>query len=347
MSKFFKALEQAEQDRALREQARAREGGSAAPPLRPAPPAPLERPPVSASGPAVSDVPAVERAAAEKSVAPAAVGNRESAGSAGEKLDGHLVSLLDPISFAAEQYRGLRYMVEHLRKEARLQVVGVTSPGVGDGKTTTTVNLAGALAQAPEARVLLVDADLRRPSLARHLGMRSSGGGLVDAILKNGHALRGVEERLERFNLSVLPAGQSVASPYELLKSPRLAVLMEEMRRRYDYIVVDTPPLLAVPDCRVIGKWVDGFIVVVAAHKTPHKLLEEALNIMEPTKTLGLVFNHDDRPLSGYYDYYCGNEGAAGERSRLAGGRMRGAGSSRSRLRSMGSLMRQAYHLWL
>lgn len=341
MSKFFKALEQAEQERALREQARARETGPGEPPGRSAPPAPEVRPSLLAPGPAVSAMPVVEKLAA-----PAAGVDRGSEGALGEKLDGHLVSLLDPISFAAEQYRGLRYVVEHLRKEASLQVVAVTSPGVGDGKTTTAINLAGALAQAPGARVLLIDADLRRPSLARHLGMRGSGGGLVDRVLKNRQTLGGAEERLERFNLSVLPAGQEIASPYELLESPRLALLIEEMRRRYDYIVVDTPPLLAVPDCRVIGKWVDGFIVVVAAHKTPRKLLEEALNIMEAPKTLGFVFNHDDRPLSGYYDYYYGGEGAADERSRRAGGNMRGPGSSRRR-RSMRSLMRRASQLWL
>jgi Mrp family chromosome partitioning ATPase len=83
-----------------------------------------------------------------------------------------------------------------------------------------------------------------------------------------------------------------------VLKSPRLGELLAEARRRFSYIIVDTPPLVSVPDCRVIGKWVDGFLIVVTAHRTARKLLEESLNVMEPTKIVGLVFNGDDRHLS-------------------------------------------------
>src|SRR5262249_36242996 len=95
-----------------------------------------------------------------------------------------------------------------------------------------------------------------------------------------------------------------------VLKLPRVGELLAAARQAYDFIVLDTPPLVAIPDCRVIEKWVDGFLVVVAAHKTPRKLLEEALNVTEPAKVIGLVFNGDDRPLSGYsygYGYGYGN----------------------------------------
>ena len=230
---------------------------------------------------------------------------REPALESSARVKQSLVSLLRPTSFEAEQYRTLRYIVEQLHKDANLQVVAVSSPGAGDGKTTTAINLAGALAQAPDARVLLVDADLRQPSVSKYLGIDDSRGlGLVDAILKPGLQLDDIAWCLPPFNLSALPVGQPPAAPYEVLKSPRLAKLLEEARQRYDYVVVDTPPLVPVPDCRVMAKWVDGFLLVVAAHKTPRKLVEEALNVMDPTKTLGLIFNNDDRPLSGYYGYY-------------------------------------------
>src|ERR1700756_4388081 len=88
-----------------------------------------------------------------------------------EGIDGHLVSLLDPISFGAEQYRALRYVVEQAHRIEQLSIVAVTAPPVGDGKTTTAINLAGALAQASDARVVLIDADLRRPALHRYLGL--------------------------------------------------------------------------------------------------------------------------------------------------------------------------------
>ena len=99
-------------------------------------------------------------------------------------------------------------------------------------------------------------------------------------------------------NLSVLLAGRCPSAPYEVLKSPRLGELLGEARRRYDYIVLDTPPVVLFPDCRIISRYVDGLLIVVHAHKTARKLLEEALNVTELAKVVGLVFNGDDRHLS-------------------------------------------------
>ncbi len=270
MSKFFQALEQAEQERALRQPNRRSaltEGGGARQPE------PLE----DVAGPPTGEV------------------SRE----APDGVEEHLVSLLAPTSFEAEQYRALRHLIEQLHKSADLSVVAVSSPGGADGKTTTAINLAGALAQAPDARVLLVDADVRGAALATRLGFDDRGGpGLVDAILDAKLTLEAVVHVRPHLNLSVLPAGRLPSAPYEVLKSPRVGELLAEARRRYDYIVLDTPPLVSVPDCRVIGKWVDGFLIVVTAHRTARKLLEEALNVTEPAKIVGLVFNGDDRHLS-------------------------------------------------
>lgn len=270
MSKFFEALERAEQDQALRRHM-----------------APLA--PASERGPAVPDrVP--DRILRSSLELPTDVP---------DGLEEHLVSLLAPTSFEAEQYRALRHRIEQLHKSTDLSVVAISSPGVADGKTTTAINLAGALAQAPDARVLLVDADLRGAALASHLGLDDGAGpGLVDAILDANLTLSDVVQGRPHLNLSVLPAGRVPSAPYEVLKSPRIGELLVEARRRYDYIVLDTPPLVSIPDCRVIGKWVDGFLIVVAAHSTGRKLLEEALNVTEPAKIVGLVFNGDDRHLS-------------------------------------------------
>jgi len=219
-------------------------------------------------------------------------------------FDKHLVCLHDPASYEAEQYRTLAHVIEVMHKDTGLHVLAVTSPTAGDGKTTTAINLAGALAQSPEARVLLVCADLRKPSVIEQFGMKYPHlAGLSTAILNPEHTLTRVVEHLQR-NLSVVPPGPCPDNPYEVLKSPRLGDLIQEARQQYDYIVVDTPPLLLVPDCRVIGKWADEFVLVVGAHKTPRRLVEEALNLMEPSKLVGLVFNYDDRALPGYYNYY-------------------------------------------
>jgi len=221
-----------------------------------------------------------------------------------QEIDEHLVSLFAPNSYEAEQYRTLAHMIELMHKDTGLQVLAVTSPTPGDGKTTTTINLAGALAQSPEARVLLMCADLRKPSVIEHLGMDSPHPvGLATAILNQGQTLTQVVERLGGFNLSILPAGPYLANPHEALKAPRLGELIQEARQQYDYVVLDTPPLLLVPDCRIFGKWVDGFLMVVAAHKTPRRLVEEAQNLMDPSKLVGLVFNYDDHHIESYYYY--------------------------------------------
>jgi capsular exopolysaccharide synthesis family protein len=280
MSKFFKALQQAERERVLR--------------------AGEERPPTTLPGDLQPE--AVEPATPSTEVIP----DRppDFIGELAGEVEPHLVSLLTPASFAAEQYRSLRYLIEQARRSAGLQVMAVTSPTVGDGKTTTAINLAGALAQSPETRVLILDADLRRSSVARHLGLEDPDHlGLVDAILDPGIEFDRLVRPCPPFNVSVLPAGRVPDAPYELLKSPRFLEIVEEARRRYDYVVLDTPPAVPVPDCRVITKWVDGYILVVKAHKTPRKLLEETLNLMDPEKIVGLLFNSDDRPFSGHYRY--------------------------------------------
>jgi capsular exopolysaccharide synthesis family protein len=222
-----------------------------------------------------------------------------------------LVSLIDPDSFAADQYRTLRHSVERLRRESGLQVLALTSATPGDGKSITTLNLAGALAQGRGTRVIVVDADLRRPSVAGYLGLGSeSSGGLARVLVDPEYGLGRAVRRLERFNLAVLPAGAHQSAPYELLNSPRMESLLREARALYDHVLIDTPPIVTLPDCRLIGKWADGFLVVVGAHKTPRRLLAAALAQLDSAKVIGVVFNGDDHPLAnqyGYYDYYRGH----------------------------------------
>src|SRR5262245_13649603 len=241
MSTFFKALEQAELERALREEGRApqppeaREVSAPAPvETAPAPPAPVDRRPRPAPRPRVERVePAVER---RRDTAPSSDPGGETWG----EIDEQLVSLLSPSSFEAEQYRVLRHTVEQMAKTAGLSVVAVSSPTVGDGKTTTAINLAGALAQSPEARVLLVELDLRRASIRARLGLTGRRPpGLVDAILTPGARVEDLAQRRPPYNLSVLLAGETPAAPYEVLKSPRLGELLEQARQRYDYVVLD------------------------------------------------------------------------------------------------------------
>jgi len=161
-----------------------------------------------------------------------------------------------------------------------------------------------------DERVLLIDADLRRPMVSKRLGLQGSTvPGLAEAVLDDTLTLDDVVRRHPTFNLSILPAGRGSDLPYEALKSPRVGKLFEDARSQYDYVLVDTPPLVPLADCRIIGKWVDAFIVVVAAHKTPRKLVEEALSVLDPERILGLVFNRDEQARAANYYGYAGYGG--------------------------------------
>jgi len=227
--------------------------------------------------------------------------------------DPALVSLYAPAGFAADQYRLLRHALEERRSDG-LSVIATTSPGPGDGKTLTSVNLAASLAEAVGSRVLLVDADLRQPAVLARLGL---GGrvprGLADLVSGEAVSLEAVVRRYGRTNLFLLPSGKSRGSPYEILKSARLSSLFGELRRGFDFVVVDTPPVVGFPDFRLVEKVVDSSILVVSAHRTARKALAEAQALLDPSKVLGIVFNGADLD-SRYYrvaKYYKGKAGVA------------------------------------
>ncbi len=319
MSKFLKALEQAQRDRALGSRGRPAAARPEAVPSRvqrEVPPPPSPRPLAADPLPATAfQRPPVPRPPEEIL----------------EGVDDHLVSLVDPTGLEAEQYRALRYLVEQKHRTDSLTVIAVSSAGVGDGKTTTAINLAGALAQAPEAHVLLMEADLRRPSIGDHLGFdSSSGAGLVHAILNPSLSLAQVTRTRAPFNLNVVLAGQVPPSPYEILKSPRLIDLLDEARGTYDYVVLDTPPLVGFQDSRVITRSVDGIILVVGAHRTPKRMVEEALNVVDPAKVLGFVFNGDDQGLARFYSrhYYRRPDASGRNRTRSWGRALKKMGTS-------------------
>jgi capsular exopolysaccharide synthesis family protein len=209
-------------------------------------------------------------------------------------IDDHLVSLLEPTSFAAEQYRAVRLALETLHRERGTRVVAVASPGRGEGRTITAINLAGALAKAPDARVVLVEVDLRHPAAARALGM-PAGRGLSSYLLDASMAPDAVIARPGNVAFAVVTAGAASSMPYELLKSPRLAALLAALREHFDYVVLDTPPALPYPDVGILRDIVDGFVVVVRANRTPREMLRDCTNIIGRQKGLGLIFNDDER----------------------------------------------------
>ncbi len=224
-----------------------------------------------------------------------------------DHVESHLVGLHTPSAFETEQYRMLAQRIEQMHKSHGLSVMAVSSPSMGDGKTTTTINLAGVLSQTPGMRVLLIETDLRCPSVSLLLGLDlPRPRNLIDAVVNPALDLKDVVTWCAPFNFALLPGGQPIASHHELLASPRLGELIDEARQQYDCILVDTPPMVPFSDCRILSRWIDGFFVVVTAHKTPRKELERALSVIDANKIIGLVFNQDNHvaPSSYYADYY-------------------------------------------
>ncbi len=137
----------------------------------------------------------------------------------------------------------------------------------------------------------------------------------MDAIKEPVLSLQDVVIRCDPFGLDVLLTGRLASVPYEFLKSPRLSELLGEARKDYDCILVDTPPLLPLADCRLIERWVDGFLIVVSAHTTPKTLLEEALNMVDKSKIVGLIFNKDEHLVRTYASYYASYYNSSSQKS--------------------------------
>jgi len=221
-------------------------------------------------------------------------------------IDSRVISLLKPDSFEADQYRMLRHAIERACPAPSSRVIAVTSAVAGDGKTLTAVNLAATIGRGGQSRVLLIDADFRRPSVSRVLGRPGahSGWGFAGAVENGKLSLDQVVWRINAFNLAVATSGRPRNDTYELLTSPRFGELIQQAREKFDFIILDTPPVLPAPDSRLLAEVIDGYVIVVGADKTPRKLLEETLAVLGPGKILGLIFNRESHKHSRYAKYY-------------------------------------------
>jgi capsular exopolysaccharide synthesis family protein len=222
-------------------------------------------------------------------------------------IDKRLVTLTAPASMEAEQYQALRLKLEHLHRERDVRVIGITSPGARDGKTVTAINLAAALAEGSNARVLLIEADLRRPAVSRYLALGDEARpGLAELVQDSTRKIEDAIGRHEQFAFETMIAGSPDTPVHQIFRMPRMQTLLAELRQRYDFVVIDTPPVGPVSDCALLARWMDGLVVIVTAHKTPRKQLENALNTLEGAPVLGIIFNRDDKARAGYRRDYRG-----------------------------------------
>lgn len=215
----------------------------------------------------------------------------------------HLITKLNPRSPISEQYRTIRTNLQFASVDDPLETILVTSSSPAEGKSMTVANLAVVYAQQ-DKRVLLIDADLRKPTV--HYTFRLNNIRGLSNILAGETKLEDTVVQSDIDGLDVLSSGPIPPNPSELLGSRRMAMMIEETRENYDIILIDTPPVLAVPDAQILANYVDGTLLVVRSGQTEYEAAIKAKASLEKSqgKLLGTVLNDREKTAENTYYYY-------------------------------------------
>jgi capsular exopolysaccharide synthesis family protein len=216
--------------------------------------------------------------------------------------DSRLVSIEKEESLGAEKFRFLAVRLRHIRQTRPLKKILITSTIPQEGKSTVAANLACTLARRKPQKTLLLEGDLRRPTLATRFGLGRVAG-LSEWFHGEGTAMN--IYRLESLGLWVLPAGNAAENPLELMQSGKLGSLMERLTEWFDWIVIDSPPVLPLADTSVWARLADGILLVTRPGVTEKHQLERGLATLEKAKLLGALVNSStDAAHSDYYQRY-------------------------------------------
>jgi len=206
----------------------------------------------------------------------------------------------DMDQFAAEQYRVLYTRLEHISLENAYKTFAITSTVKGEGKTVTSLNLAYVMAHDFNKKVVVVECDLKKPSILSYFMEPNNGHGLLDVI--NGKVdIKTAVIQVENTALYLLPAKHNIKNSCELLGSQRMKATMNALKTEFDYIIIDSPPLLPMADMNVLSKIVDGLVLVVKAGKTPKDIVLKGAYSMHGANIVGIVLNGADAILKKYY----------------------------------------------
>lgn len=208
-----------------------------------------------------------------------------------------------------EQYRRLAAVLHDSQAANRTKVVMVASAVAGEGKTLTAANVALTLSNSYRKRVLVIDGDLRRPTMHKVFRIETSGG-LADGL--DPSAERKIVVRQVTPTLALLPAGRPIADPMASLVSERMRQLIDEAREIFDWVIVDTPPLVLLPDANLLASIVDAALLVVKAESTPYAMVKRAMDALGRSRVLGVVLNTATVGPHGSYDGYDYSEARTG-----------------------------------
>jgi protein-tyrosine kinase len=233
----------------------------------------------------------------------------------------YMISAREPGSPISEEYKKLKsFILKITQSDKFLNTIMVSSSVKGEGKTITALNLAITLADEYDHTVLLVDADLRQPSIHKYLGIDNQIG-LSDCLM-NGASVGDAMIKTGIGKLVVLPSGSEVPNPVEVLSSNRMKELVKELKERYPdrYVIFDTPPLLAFAESYAIASSVDGILLVVRDGYTSLNNLKETLNIIKGTNILGIVYNDVEIDRFDGYHYYNYHKSYYSDKNKAQGG---------------------------
>jgi capsular exopolysaccharide synthesis family protein len=218
------------------------------------------------------------------------------------RVEPHLIAISQPRSAYTEQFRNLRTKMLEAGERMQMRAIVVTSAGIAEGKTLTALNLAWLLAQTEGVRALVIDSDLRRPCATDYLGIDAQTG--LSEVLGGQLNLQDAIVRLEPSGLHLLPGGRPRDDVAELLSGPSYARLLAEVRRMFDYIIIDAPPLGIFTDANVLMSRADGGLLVVRAGKTRYATVDKLLDQMPRERLLGVVLNRtEEQPDAASYYY--------------------------------------------
>jgi capsular exopolysaccharide synthesis family protein len=205
------------------------------------------------------------------------------------RLDSRLIAALSANAAAAEQYRALRTRILHADTGRPTNVILLTSPARGDGRSLTAGNLSLTMAQELDRRVCLVDADLRHPLQHRLFGLPAAPG-LADVLVGQATLDEALVE-IPDYQITLLPAGLTAAHPAELLGTTVMRRVVDTLRTRFERIVIDAPPALPLADVGILTPLVDSVLLIVRAGVTPKPAIHDAVAAMDELKLLGMVLN--------------------------------------------------------
>ncbi|MCA9400797.1 MAG: CpsD/CapB family tyrosine-protein kinase [Candidatus Omnitrophica bacterium] len=220
-------------------------------------------------------------------------------------VDASIVTYFDPKALVSEQYKILRTNILSMNKGKPPRTIVVTSSIHSEGKTVTSLNLAYSLAQeVHKPKVLLIDADLRKGRVGKYLGAKQDAG--LSEVLSGKVDVKDAIFHLDFDNIAFIDCGEVPENPAELLATEKMKQLVTDMRKEFDFVLIDTPPIISVTDSSIVGKYVDGILLVVQAGRTQRGIVRRAEELLfqAQCRVLGHVLTNIEYHLPEYIYRY-------------------------------------------